>query len=69
VTLKRSWFADINLEKIEAFIKELCDKRLKGAKINAENVTEMADLMTGCDVVASGPILKMWAYRFPSERR
>lgn len=46
--------ADINLEKIETFIKESGDNRLKASKINAENVAEMADLMSGYDVVANG---------------
>lgn len=46
--------ADINLEKIETFIKDSGDNRLKASKINAENVAEMADLMSGYDVVANG---------------
>ncbi|OEU67766.1 MAG: hypothetical protein BBJ57_05135 [Desulfobacterales bacterium PC51MH44] len=46
--------ADINLEKVESFIKELEDNRLKAAKINAESVDEMADLMAGYNVVANG---------------
>jgi len=46
--------ADINLEKVELFIKELDDSRLKAAKINAESVDEMADLMAGYNVVANG---------------
>lgn len=46
--------ADINLDKIETFIKYSGDKRLKAAKINAESVTEMAGLMAGYDVVANG---------------
>ncbi|MCP4627972.1 MAG: hypothetical protein GY850_31305, partial [bacterium] len=46
--------ADINLEKVESFIKELDDSRLKAAKINAESVAEMADLMAGYNVVANG---------------
>jgi saccharopine dehydrogenase-like NADP-dependent oxidoreductase len=46
--------ADINLEKIEAFIEESGDDRLKAAKINAESVTEMTELMSGYDVIANG---------------
>jgi lysine 6-dehydrogenase len=46
--------ADINLEKVESFIKGLEDNRLKAAKINAESVDEMADLMAGYNVVANG---------------
>jgi lysine 6-dehydrogenase len=46
--------ADINFEKVESFIKELDDSRLKAAKINAESVDEMADLMAGYNVVANG---------------
>jgi lysine 6-dehydrogenase len=46
--------ADINIEKVESFIKELDDSRLKAAKINAESVDEMADLMAGYNVVANG---------------
>ena len=46
--------ADIDLQKIEAFIKASGDKRLKAAKINAESVSEMADLINGYDVVANG---------------
>ena len=46
--------ADINLDKIEAFIEESGDDRLKAAKINAESVTEMAKLMSGYDVIANG---------------
>ncbi len=46
--------ADIDLEKIKTFNHELGDKRLKAAKINAESVDEMADLMSGYNVVANG---------------
>ena len=46
--------ADINIEKVQSFIKELDDSRLKAAKINAESVDEMADLMAGYNVVANG---------------
>lgn len=46
--------ADIDMHKIEAFIKDVGDKRLKAAKINAESVTEMAELINGFDVVANG---------------
>jgi saccharopine dehydrogenase-like NADP-dependent oxidoreductase len=46
--------ADIDLEKIKSFIHEFGDRRLKAAKINAESVDEMADLMTGYNVVANG---------------
>lgn len=46
--------ADINLEKIETFIEESGDDRLKAAKINAESVTEMAELISGYDVIANG---------------
>ena len=46
--------ADIDLEKIEAFIKASGDSRLQAAKINAESVTEMAELIDGYDVVANG---------------
>jgi lysine 6-dehydrogenase len=46
--------ADINLEKIEAFIEESGDDRLKAAKINAESVNEMAELISGYDVIANG---------------
>jgi saccharopine dehydrogenase-like NADP-dependent oxidoreductase len=46
--------ADINLEKIEAFIEKSGDGRLRAAIINAESVTEMAELMSGYDVIANG---------------
>jgi len=46
--------ADINLEKIDAFIQKSGDDRLKAAKINAESVSEMAELISGYDVVANG---------------
>ncbi len=46
--------ADINLEKIESFIEESGDGRLKAAKINAASVTEMAELMSAYDVIANG---------------
>jgi saccharopine dehydrogenase-like NADP-dependent oxidoreductase len=46
--------ADINLAKIEAFIEQSGDSRLKAAKINAESVDEMAELISGYDVVANG---------------
>ena len=46
--------ADINLEKIDAFIQKSGDGRLKAAKINAESVSEMAELISGYDVVANG---------------
>jgi saccharopine dehydrogenase-like NADP-dependent oxidoreductase len=46
--------ADINLEKVESFIKELGDKRLKAAKVDAKNIDAMAELMSGYDVVANG---------------
>ena len=46
--------ADINLEKIESFIEESGDGRLRAAKINAESVSEMAELISGYDVVANG---------------
>ena len=46
--------ADLNLEKIETFIEESGDDRLKAVKINAESVTEMAQLMSGYDVIANG---------------
>jgi saccharopine dehydrogenase-like NADP-dependent oxidoreductase len=46
--------ADINLDKIETFIKNSGDSRLRAEKINAENVDEMANLISGYDVVANG---------------
>jgi len=46
--------ADINLEKIETFIEKSGDDRLKAVKINAESVSEMAELISGYDVVANG---------------
>jgi saccharopine dehydrogenase-like NADP-dependent oxidoreductase len=46
--------ADLNLEKIETFIEESGDDRLKAVKINAESVSEMAELMSGYDVIANG---------------
>jgi saccharopine dehydrogenase-like NADP-dependent oxidoreductase len=46
--------ADINLEKIEKFIEKAGDNRLKAVKINAESVPEMAELISGYDVVANG---------------
>ena len=46
--------ADINLKKIETFIEKSGDDRLKAAKINAESVSEMAELISGYDVVANG---------------
>jgi len=46
--------ADINIGKVETFIGKLNDKRLKPARIDAENIHEMADLMRGYDVVANG---------------
>ncbi|HEA66788.1 MAG TPA: hypothetical protein ENI07_08215 [Desulfobacterales bacterium] len=46
--------ADINLKKVKNFIQKLGDKRLKADKIDAEDITKMADLMKGYDVVANG---------------
>ena len=46
--------ADINLDKIEMFIEKAGDNRLKAAKINADSVSEMAELISGYDVVANG---------------
>jgi saccharopine dehydrogenase-like NADP-dependent oxidoreductase len=46
--------ADIDLAKIESFIEDTGDKRLKAAKFNAENIDQMADLIKGFDVVANG---------------
>ncbi len=46
--------ADINIAKVDTFIGKLKDKRLKAAKINAESINDMADLMRGFDVVANG---------------
>lgn len=46
--------ADINIEKVEAFIKELDDSRLKAVRVNAESIADMVQLMQGYDVVANG---------------
>ena len=46
--------ADINLAKIESFIQETGDNRLRAAKVDAESIDQMADLMEGYDVVANG---------------
>ena len=46
--------ADINIEKVEAFIKEHGDPRLKATKVNAESIADMVQLMQDYDVVANG---------------
>jgi len=46
--------ADINLAKVESFIEKSGDHRLRAAKINAESVNDMAELISGYDVVANG---------------
>ena len=46
--------ADIDLAKIESFIKDTGDSRLRAAKVDAESIDQMADLITGYDVVANG---------------
>jgi lysine 6-dehydrogenase len=46
--------ADIDLAKVENLIEKLADRRLKGVKINAESITDMAALIKGYDVVANG---------------
>lgn len=46
--------ADIDLNRVEKLIQQLGDRRLKAAKINAESVTDMAELIKGYDVVANG---------------
>jgi saccharopine dehydrogenase-like NADP-dependent oxidoreductase len=46
--------ADIDLAKIESFIKDTGDNRLRAAKVDAESIDQMADLMKGYDVVANG---------------
>lgn len=46
--------ADIDIAKAERFTGELGDERLKVAKINAENVDETAELISGYDIVANG---------------
>ena len=46
--------ADIDLIKIESFIKETGDNRLRASKVDAESIDQMADLMRGYDVVANG---------------
>ncbi len=46
--------ADIDLKKAKAFIEKIGDKRLQAVKINAESISEMAELMKGYDVVANG---------------
>ena len=46
--------ADIDLEKVEQLIEKLGDRRLKAAKINAESITDMAELIKGYNVVANG---------------
>jgi len=45
---------DVNFERVQKIIEELGDPRLKGAPINAENISEMAAMMQGYDVVANG---------------
>ena len=45
---------DVNYERVQKIIAELGDPRLKGAPINAENISEMAAMMQGYDVVANG---------------
>lgn len=46
--------ADIDFKKAKTFIEKIGDKRLQAAKMNAESISEMADLMKGYDVVANG---------------
>ena len=46
--------ADINFDKVESLIGKLKDKRLKAAKVNAESINDMSQLMRGFDVVANG---------------
>ena len=46
--------ADIDLEKVEQLIEKLGDRRLKGVKINAESITDMAEKIKGHNVVANG---------------
>lgn len=46
--------ADIDLDKVETLCQELKDPRLKAVQINADNISEMANLMKEFTVVASG---------------
>jgi saccharopine dehydrogenase-like NADP-dependent oxidoreductase len=46
--------ADIDIVKAENVAKALGDERLRVAKINAESVDDLAELMSGYDVVANG---------------
>lgn len=46
--------ADIDQQKVEAFIRDTGDPRLKPARIDAEDISQMAELIRGYDVVASG---------------
>ena len=39
--------ADINFDKVESLIGKLKDKRLKAAKVNAESINDMSQLMRG----------------------
>ncbi len=44
---------DINVEKVKTFISKLNDKRLSVAKVDANNVDELAKTMEGFDIIAS----------------
>ncbi|MGD8544430.1 MAG: saccharopine dehydrogenase NADP-binding domain-containing protein, partial [Candidatus Bathyarchaeota archaeon] len=44
---------DINVEKVKTFISKLNDKRLSVAKVDANNVDELAKTMKGFDIIAS----------------
>jgi saccharopine dehydrogenase-like NADP-dependent oxidoreductase len=44
---------DIDVEKVKTFISKLNDKRLSVAKVDANNVDELAKTMKGFDIVAS----------------
>jgi saccharopine dehydrogenase-like NADP-dependent oxidoreductase len=46
--------ADINIEKVKAFIQRFSKPCLRAAQIDAENISEMANIMKGYDVVANG---------------
>jgi saccharopine dehydrogenase-like NADP-dependent oxidoreductase len=46
--------ADIDLPKIDSFIGKMGDSRLRAAKIDAQSVDQMAELIEGYQVVANG---------------
>ena len=46
--------ADINLEKVKNFVKKIGDRRLKTARVDASDLDQMAQLMSGYDIVANG---------------